>query len=351
MPPRGTRERQNARVSTSPTGGTAAATESALPGLPGASTDAGHGPAETALFDGLIADAAPDLVLEQPPALAAVEAATSAHLTRLGGAERDLLACLVVAPARVAALQEALGTGRSGIRVVLTSGSGGPTPWSGAADPATDLRRARHLLLDDDRVDLLGIHLPLPAPISVGGGIGGEPGADPAVTAAHALLQDLDSIVPAWIEVPPAAASALDVIAADGAEEVAVRVGDDDGHPRGIPRETEIATLLRRCVDLDLTVHAVGGVRDAVRSTDPVTGAERHGLLNLLCAVRAALNGADETEIAAVLAERRPSVLASAARRMSQADAAVARAFLVTVSVSDTPTVLEDLRVLGLLAE
>ncbi|MFN8077624.1 MAG: hypothetical protein U0Q15_19680 [Kineosporiaceae bacterium] len=317
----------------------------ALPGLPGASTDAGHGPAEPALLDGVIAEATPDLVLEQPPAPAAVEAAVSSHLARLAGPERDLFACLMAAPARVPAIQEALGAGRAGVRVALTAGAAGPTPWSGAADPSTDLRRARHLLLDDDRVELIGVHLPLPAP----DGPRSLEGPRAAALAA-ALLGDLDSIVPAWIEVPPAATAALDVIADDGAEEVALRVGDDDGHAGGIPSEAEVAVLVRRCVDLDLTVHAVGGVRDAVRTTDPLTGAERHGLLNLLCAVRAALNGASTQEIAAVLAERRPSVLASAARRMSQADAAVARAFLVTVAVSDPATVLEDLRVLGLLA-
>lgn len=316
-----------------------------LAGLPGASTDAGHGPAETALFDGLVAAAPPDTVLESAPAPAAVEAVVTGHLTRLAGPDGDLLSSLIVAPARVPAVQDALGAGRVGIRIVLSAGSTGATPWAGSADPSGDLRRARYLLLDDDRVELIGVHLPLPAPDGPGR-------LTPALAdaAARALLDDLDSIVPARIEVPLEGLAALDVIAADGAEEVAVRVGDDDGHPGGIPTETQVAALLRRCVDLDLTVHAVGGIRDAVRSEDPVTGAQRHGLLNLLCAVRAALNGASSSELAAVLAERRPSVLASAARRMSRADAAVLRAFLVTVSVSDVTTVLEDLRVLGLLS-
>jgi hypothetical protein len=64
--------------------------------------------------------------------------------------------------------------------------------------------------------------------------------------------------------------------------------------------------------------------------------------------VRAALNGADAPEIAAVLAEQRVAPLASALRRMSDADAAVTRAFLDAVVVPDAEKTARELAALGL---
>ena len=55
----------------------------------------------------------------------------------------------------------------------------------------------------------------------------------------------------------------------------------------------------------------------------------------MLCAVRAALNGAEPPALAAILAEPDAAPLTSALRRMSEADAAVARGFCVAVQVDD----------------
>jgi hypothetical protein len=97
--------------------------------------------------------------------------------------------------------------------------------------------------------------------------------------------------------------------------------------------------VLRRAVDLDLSLR-VTGVGDGAASTVQ--------LLAALCAVRAALNGADEAEIAAVLAERGVAPLASALRRMSDADAAVTRAFLDAVVVPDAQAAALELAALHL---
>jgi hypothetical protein len=141
-------------------------------------------------------------------------------------------------------------------------------------------------------------------------------------------------------------AHALEVLAEDGVEHAALRLTDEQGS--AVP-DADLAALLRRVIDLELSFTVHDGPHEAVRGLDPLTGRPAHGLLNLLCAVRAALNGAVEPELARILAERSPAPLASAARRMSEADAAVARAFLASVAPADLGSVVQDLQSLGLL--
>ena len=100
-----------------------------------------------------------------------------------------------------------------------------------------------------------------------------------------------------------------------------------------------MAALLRRAVDLDLSLRVTGAGGGAAATVQ---------LLAALCAVRAALNGAGVPEIEGVLAERRVAPLASALRRMSDADAAVVRAFLEGVVVPDAEQAAGDLAALGL---
>lgn len=106
------------------------------------------------------------------------------------------------------------------------------------------------------------------------------------------------------------------------------------------PDETELATFIRSAVDHDVGFKLTGGLHHAVRGTYDVDGTddrreeqhkeqheEQHGLLNVLCAVRWALNGEEVAELAPLLAERDPAVLVSMVTRMSTADASIVRAF------------------------
>ena len=265
--------------------------EGPLAGLPGASTDAGEGPVVTPLVEGLlVAPAAAARSREQQAAWYA-----------------ELLGPLLVPASAVAALQEGLPAGEVGVRVALAS-------EPGPGDPAglLTLREARNRLLDDDRVELTGVHVPLPAGV-----------------AAADLLAELDFSVPAWVEVAPDAGwpSALQVLAADGAERLALRLPDEGA--------AAVAPVLRAAVDRDLSLRFTGGL-----ATPAVLAA--------LCAVRAALNGAEPPEIGAILAERSTTPLAAALRRMSDADAAVARVFLDAVVVPDAEAAVADLAALGL---
>lgn len=267
--------------------------EEALAGLPGASDDPGEGPLVPALLEAVL--------LAEGTAGSARGAARAWYAHLMGP--------LLVPADATEGLQEQLEPGDLGLRVVLVA-------QPGAGDPAglLGMRQARNRLLDDDRLELTGVHVPLP--------VGQLRMGD--------LLAELDLTVPAWVEVPPAAGweHALETLAADGAEHLALRLGT-----------APVAALLRRAVDLDLSLRVTGSGGGAASTVQ---------LLAALCAVRAALNGADVPEIAAVLAEQRVAPLASALRRMSDADAAVVRAFLEGVVVPDAEQAARDLAALGL---
>ncbi|WP_300682530.1 hypothetical protein [Nocardioides sp.] len=75
------------------------------------------------------------------------------------------------------------------------------------------------------------------------------------------------------------------------------------------PDEAELADTLRALAEAGVRFKATAGLHHALRHTDPVTGFEEHGFLNLLAATDAAARGADGAEIAAVLAHRDATAL------------------------------------------
>ena len=98
-----------------------------------------------------------------------------------------------------------------------------------------------------------------------------------------------------------------------------------------------MATLLREAVDRDVSMRVTGA------TTTPA-------VLAALCAVRAALNGAEAPETRGDPRERTTAPLAAGLRRMSEADAAVARVFLDAVVVADAEETVADLVALGLVS-
>jgi hypothetical protein len=290
-----------------------------LGGLPGAQTDAGTGSVVAALVEGLLADAA-----ALPPADVEIGQALSEHRAHRSAWYGDVVGPLLVPGPAAPALAAALTDGDLGLRVVVVA-DGHP------GNPLAELRDAR-AALTDSRAELVGVHLPLPA------------GDDPA-QAARAALVALDLTQPAWLVIPnrPGWQGALDVLAADGAECAAARL---DGQA-GFGSDEALAGFLRLAIDRDLTFALAAADLPVVR-TDDQSGVARHGLLNILCTVRAALNGADLEELTPILAECDHAPLCSALRRMSDADAAVARAFLAAVSARVGSTV-DELHGLGLI--
>src|SRR5690606_5980846 len=66
------------------------------------------------------------------------------------------------------------------------------------------------------------------------------------------------------------------------------------------PGEAEVARAVKAAVDAGVPFKATAGLHHAVRNTDPRTGFEQHGFLDLLLATDAALRGAGEDELARV---------------------------------------------------
>lgn len=146
--------------------------------------------------------------------------------------------------------------------------------------------------------------------------------ADPRVTlaaveAAHARLGDDAAAVGAnlkrvlvtgYLEVPRTGFDgALDLVAGSGWHAAKYRTGGTTAE--AFPTEREVAAFLVAVITRDLTFKLTAGLHHAVRRTDPATGFEMHGVLNLLVATRVALAGGSLAEVAAMLAQREPGPL------------------------------------------
>ncbi|MGW2768119.1 hypothetical protein [Streptomyces sp. NPDC001275] len=111
------------------------------------------------------------------------------------------------------------------------------------------------------------------------------------------------------------------------------------------PDERELARAVLLAVRAKVPFKATAGLHRAVRNTDPQTRFEQHGYLNLLAATGAALNGAVEGEIVAVLAERDASTVAKLVGALSPEVREAFRSF-GTCSIAEPVT---ELAALGLL--
>lgn len=86
------------------------------------------------------------------------------------------------------------------------------------------------------------------------------------------------------------------------------------------PTPVELAAVICACRDRELPFKLTAGLHHAVRDTDPETGFAHHGLLNVLVATAAAVDGAEVAEIAELLAltDALPLVEGARARRATQ---------------------------------
>ena len=195
-----------------------------------------------------------------------------------------------------------------------------------AATGLVEAGEARSILLDDDRVELLGLRVVLP----VDGPLG---------DVARITLDTLDFALPAAIEVPRAVGwrDALDVIAADGAERAAFRAEGSTA--------TELAAVVVAAVRRSLAFTVVDGLRDAVARTD-ADGVLHHGCVNVLAATAATLDGRDEAAVAAMLEETDAVVLLSV---LAAADPRAVRRRFTSYASSSVSDAVADLDALGMI--
>lgn len=126
------------------------------------------------------------------------------------------------------------------------------------------------------------------------------------------------------------------------------------------PDEAELAAAVLAAVEAGVPFKATAGLHHALRNTDPETGFEQHGFLNLLLAADAAGRATEEAAadragavetIRDLLAERDGAVVAGRVRELGPERTAAARARFTSFGTCSVTDPLTELAGLGLLTE
>ncbi|WP_328954150.1 hypothetical protein [Kitasatospora purpeofusca] len=197
---------------------------------------------------------------------------------------------------------------------------------------------------------------------------GGSPELGPALTAAapfelagvelatrdaREAVAALDLLLPP--DVPAAVELPRELLRGDGLEEVLDVLVDSPYRAKfrtggvvagAFPDEAELAGFLTGCAQRGLPYKCTAGLHHAVRHTDPATGFEHHGFLNVLLAAAET----DPKAAAEILAERSGAVLAEAVRILTDRQVTVIRNSFTAFGTCSIAEPLDDLAALGLLS-
>lgn len=170
-------------------------------------------------------------------------------------------------------------------------------------------------------------------------------------TDLAAATEDLIEWLPgteAYVELPgsPGWPAALAVLA-DSPYGAKLRTGGAEA--AAFPTDAEVARFVEACVVDEVPFKCTAGLHHAVRHTDPATGFEHHGFLNLLLATEAAAHGTPLDQVEHVVAERDPARLLRHLEQLDDTDAAVTRSFFVAFGSCSVDEPVADLRAWGLL--
>ncbi|MER6827628.1 hypothetical protein ABT352_16730 [Streptosporangium sp. NPDC000563] len=113
------------------------------------------------------------------------------------------------------------------------------------------------------------------------------------------------------------------------------------------PSAADLGALIAHCARHGVPFKATAGLHNAVRHFDPALGVDRHGFLNLVLAVCAAVEDRDPVP---VLKLTDVGELVRLAQAVPDDTSARARELLVSYGSCDTHTPIEDLVALGLIA-
>ena len=220
-----------------------------------------------------------------PPGNAPLDEAVAAYRRHRDQPYADLVGPFVVGDTRLPELADLLADAAGEpvpVTVVVSGGAGALEPaarWA-SSTPMLALRGLEVALRDPDDLSGaarrtvaaatdLGLDVPVLVELPLGGGVG-----------SHGWLAALDEV----------AAADLRLKLRTGGQEDAA-----------FPGATVLASAIDAALDRELPFKCTAGLHHAVRHRDPDTGFEHHGFLNVLLAVRAALDGED---LVAVLEER-----------------------------------------------
>ena len=283
-----------------------------------------HPPVVPAEYSALVDDAA-----IFPPGNAPLPDAVEAFRSHRDEPYADLVGPFVVGDTRLPELVEVLGRGSAEplpVTVVLSGGAGALEPavrWAGRT-PLVEPRGFEIALRDLD--DLLGA-------------------ARRTVAAAAELGLD----VPVFVELPLGEhvgshgwSAALDEVAAADLR-LKLRTGGLDA--AAFPSSEALAIAIDAALDRELPFKCTAGLHHAVRHRAETSGFEHHGFLNVLLAVRAALDGDD---VVAVLDERDAGAVAARVREIGGDALVRARRWFTSFGCCGVTDPWQDLVALGL---
>lgn len=121
------------------------------------------------------------------------------------------------------------------------------------------------------------------------------------------------------------------------------------------PTEEELADAILGVVGRHLPFKATAGLHHAIRNTDPATGFEQHGFLNIFRAVDAARQGVDtergglRDHLVEILADRDGEGVARAIRDLEPSRAMAVRASFTSFGCCGVREPLDELTALGLI--
>ncbi|MFN8168144.1 MAG: hypothetical protein U0S36_05105 [Candidatus Nanopelagicales bacterium] len=268
------------------------------------------------LVAGLVDDAA-----VFPPGLAPVDEAVRAHRAWRRDDLGVVVGPLLIPVSRLGEVLDALDA----------EPSSEPLDLALVADTGlVEAAEARAILLDDDRVQLVGLETALPQD-------------GPLADSARLTLDTLDFALPAALEIPlvPGWQDALAVVAADGAERAKFRTGG-----ARVPSPDELAEVVAACARLGAAFKLTAGLHRALRHD--VEGGAEHGFVNVLAATAAAIQGRPVPHLASLLDERDPLPLLAV---LADSDPLAVRRRFTSFGSCSVEEPLADLRELGMLVE
>ena len=237
-----------------------------------------------------------------PPGNLGLDEAVVAHRRHLDGPFAHLVGPLVVTAAH---LEKLRGVGPLDLAVVVPNAAA-------AADALEVAGRSRNL-----RVVALEVR-------------------EAAPTDLQQALGEVEGVV-TYVELPRGE-RAVDVVEALAGSPYRAKIRTGGVEASMYPDEAELAATVVALARAGVPFKATAGLHHAVRNTDPETGFEQHGIVNLVVATDAAHRGAGVEEVAALLAERD-------AHRLP---AVPARSLLTSIGTCSVDEPVSELGALGL---
>ncbi|MBA0126635.1 hypothetical protein H0B56_13870 [Haloechinothrix sp. YIM 98757] len=214
------------------------------------------------------------------------------------------------------------------------------------ADTGADgLRSAVGAITGDERLEQAMVEFPLR--------VTGEEEPRAAARAAVAAVEDagVAEDLPVYLE--PVALSDVDELVAAvagraGTWQVGLKFRCGGATAGAFPGPEELARAVVSAARAGVTIKTTAGLHHAVRYTDPDTGFDHHGYLNLVLAVARAVAGSQAGAVADTLRSRDTPELARQARSMTSRAAGATRRALASYGSCSTAVPVTEAAELGL---